>query len=193
MTLAHRQKARTGRRSARMMCCAIAVTGDDVSEEPLETAADRTELNSAVLRTSALAAGVAAVGCTLYAILTPDGPNRFVVFADVAVVSIFALVIGLFPYQLLQRFGLTALSGAFSGVVTVAVFTGILAEGSVQSPLVLVLLAALAFISLYFPTPVIIGQMVGAFVLLLAATLAVGYKSLDHVSGGLYVGCVAGT
>ena len=176
-----------------MIWSAITVTGDDVSKEPLERAFDRTELDSGALRTSAIAAGVAAVGYTLYAILTLDGPNRFVLFADVAAVSVVALIIGLFPSQLLQRFGFTALSAGFSGLVTVSIFTGILAEGSVQSPLVLVLLAALAFISLYFPTPVIIGQMVGAFVLLLAAAIAVGYQHLDHVSGGLYVGCVAAT
>ena len=169
------------------------MTGDHVSEEPLEDAADRTELDSAALWTAAIASGVAAVGYTLYAILTLDAPNRFVLFVDVAAVSIMAIVIGLFRSQLLQRFGLTAISGAFSGLITVSIFTGILADGSVQSPLVLVLLAGLAFVALYFPTPVIIGQIVGAFVLLLATTIVVGYEPLDHVSGGLYVGCVAGT
>lgn len=169
------------------------MTGDDVSEEPLEHAADRTELDSAALGTAAVAAGVAAVGYTLYAILTLDGPHRFVLFADVAAVSTMALVMGLFRTQVIQRFGFTACSAVFSGLVTVSIFTGILAEGSVQSPLVLVLLAALAFVSLYFPTPVIIGQMIGAFVLLLTATVVVGYKPLDHVSGALFIGCVAGT
>ena len=164
-----------------------------MSEEPLEHAADRTELDSAALRTAALASVVAAIGYTLYAVLTLDGPNRFVLFADVAVVLMMALVIGLFPSPIIRRFGLTASSGVFSGLITVSIFTGILADGSVQSPLVLVLLAGLAFVSLYFPTPVIIGQMLGAFVLLVAATAAVGYKPLDHVSGRLYVGCVAGT
>jgi len=164
-----------------------------VSKEPREDAADRTELDSAALWTAALASGVAAVGYTLYAVVTLDAPNRFVLFADVAAVSIVALVIGLFRSQLLRRFGLTAISAAFSGLITVSIFTGILADGSVQSPLVLVLLAGLAFVALYFPTPVIIGQIVGAFVLLLATTFVVGYQPLDHVSGGLYVGCVAGT
>ncbi|MGB0962829.1 MAG: diguanylate cyclase [Mycobacterium sp.] len=90
------------------------MTGDDVSKEPREDAADRTELDSAALWTAALASGVAAVGYTLYAVVTLDAPNRFVLFADVAAVSIVALVIGLFRSQLLRRFGLTAIIAAFT-------------------------------------------------------------------------------
>ncbi len=162
-------------------------------EEPFEHPADRRELDAAALGTAALACAVCAVGATLYTVLTPDGPNRPVMFAAIAAASLVALVTGLFRSQLIRRFGFTASSGVFSALITATIFSGIVADGSVRSPLVLVLLAGLAFVSLYFPTPVIIGEIVAAFVLLLATTVAVGYQPLGHVSGGLYVGSVVGT
>lgn len=151
------------------------------------------QLESLGVWSAALSACIAAVAYVGYGLVTPDLPHRWVIFAGAAFVAGTSAAVSANRDRLLSRMSVLTLTTAWSIPTTLTVFAGIVADGSASSPVALILVAELTLISLYFPTPLVVGQAVGASVLFSIAAIALGVDPLPGVSDVVYVLAVVGT